>query len=264
MPLRAGQRAAPGRTRRSCEPDGTVTKLNEPGSTLSDADLAAIATAVRTSVRRRRLARRRRAARRRSSRASRCRRSLAEARRDRRAARHRLERRRAGVGARIAKPRHHQAEPRGARRAGRAASSARSPPSSRPREEVRELWRRARAREPRRRGRRARRAGRDAHGRIARRRSPAAPSARATASSRDSCPASPTDEGDVEAALLEALDLGSRGDAPPGQRRPDPGRPRPLDRPAGVAARPGSATRGQLAIATVPELPVRRSTNHND
>lgn len=43
-----------GRTRSNttvCEPDGTVTKLNEPGSPLSDADLTAIATAVRTSVR---------------------------------------------------------------------------------------------------------------------------------------------------------------------------------------------------------------------
>jgi 1-phosphofructokinase len=43
-----------GRTRSNttvCEPDGTVTKLNEPGSALSDADLVAIATAVRTSVR---------------------------------------------------------------------------------------------------------------------------------------------------------------------------------------------------------------------
>lgn len=43
-----------GRTRSNtsvCEPDGTVTKLNEPGSPLSDSDLAAIATAVRTSVR---------------------------------------------------------------------------------------------------------------------------------------------------------------------------------------------------------------------
>jgi 1-phosphofructokinase len=43
-----------GRTRSNttvCEPDGTVTKLNEPGSPLSDDDLAAIATAVRTSVR---------------------------------------------------------------------------------------------------------------------------------------------------------------------------------------------------------------------
>jgi 1-phosphofructokinase len=43
-----------GRTRSNltvCEPDGTVTKLNEPGSALSDSDLAAIATAVRTSVR---------------------------------------------------------------------------------------------------------------------------------------------------------------------------------------------------------------------
>jgi 1-phosphofructokinase len=43
-----------GRTRSNltvCEPDGTVTKLNEPGRALQDADLAAIATAVRTSVR---------------------------------------------------------------------------------------------------------------------------------------------------------------------------------------------------------------------
>jgi 1-phosphofructokinase len=43
-----------GRTRSNttvCEPDGTVTKLNEPGSPLSDDDLAAIATAVRTGVR---------------------------------------------------------------------------------------------------------------------------------------------------------------------------------------------------------------------
>ena len=43
-----------GRTRSNltvCEPDGTVTKLYEPGSRLQDADLAAIATAVRTSVR---------------------------------------------------------------------------------------------------------------------------------------------------------------------------------------------------------------------
>ena len=43
-----------GRTRSNltvCEPDGTVTKLNEPGSPLSDADLTALATAVRTSVR---------------------------------------------------------------------------------------------------------------------------------------------------------------------------------------------------------------------
>ncbi|MEO5921752.1 MAG: 1-phosphofructokinase family hexose kinase [Pseudolysinimonas sp.] len=43
-----------GRTRSNttvCEPDGTVTKLNEPGSPLSDTDLAAISTAVRTSVR---------------------------------------------------------------------------------------------------------------------------------------------------------------------------------------------------------------------
>jgi 1-phosphofructokinase len=43
-----------GRTRSNltvCEPDGTVTKLNEPGSALADADLAAITTAVRTSVR---------------------------------------------------------------------------------------------------------------------------------------------------------------------------------------------------------------------
>lgn len=43
-----------GRTRSNltvCEPDGTITKLNEPGSALVEADLAAIATAVRTSVR---------------------------------------------------------------------------------------------------------------------------------------------------------------------------------------------------------------------
>jgi 1-phosphofructokinase len=43
-----------GRTRSNltvCEPDGTVTKLNEPGSVLGDTDLAAITTAVRTSVR---------------------------------------------------------------------------------------------------------------------------------------------------------------------------------------------------------------------
>jgi 1-phosphofructokinase len=43
-----------GRTRSNLtvsEPDGTVTKLNEPGSPLSDDDVAAIATAVRTSVR---------------------------------------------------------------------------------------------------------------------------------------------------------------------------------------------------------------------
>lgn len=43
-----------GRTRSNltiCEPDGTVTKLNEPGSALSEPDLAAIATAVRTSTR---------------------------------------------------------------------------------------------------------------------------------------------------------------------------------------------------------------------
>jgi 1-phosphofructokinase len=43
-----------GRTRSNltvCEPDGTVTKLNEPGSALNEADLTAIATAVRTSVR---------------------------------------------------------------------------------------------------------------------------------------------------------------------------------------------------------------------
>jgi 1-phosphofructokinase len=43
-----------GRTRSNltiCEPDGTITKLNEPGSTLGEADLAAIATAVRTSTR---------------------------------------------------------------------------------------------------------------------------------------------------------------------------------------------------------------------
>jgi 1-phosphofructokinase len=43
-----------GRTRSNltiCEPDGTVTKLNEPGSPLTDSDLTAIATAIRTSVR---------------------------------------------------------------------------------------------------------------------------------------------------------------------------------------------------------------------
>ena len=43
-----------GRTRSNTtvsEPDGTITKLNEPGSSLSDDDLTAIATAVRTSVR---------------------------------------------------------------------------------------------------------------------------------------------------------------------------------------------------------------------
>ncbi len=43
-----------GRTRSNltvCEPDGTVTKLNEPGSALLEADLTAIRTAVRTSVR---------------------------------------------------------------------------------------------------------------------------------------------------------------------------------------------------------------------
>lgn len=43
-----------GRTRSNltiCEPDGTVTKLNEPGSPLSESDLAALATAIRTSVR---------------------------------------------------------------------------------------------------------------------------------------------------------------------------------------------------------------------
>ncbi len=43
-----------GRTRSNttvCEPDGTVTKLNEPGSALAEADLAAVAAAVRTSVR---------------------------------------------------------------------------------------------------------------------------------------------------------------------------------------------------------------------
>lgn len=46
--------AVSGRTRSNlavCEPDGTVTKLNEPGSALLEADLAAIRTAVRTSVR---------------------------------------------------------------------------------------------------------------------------------------------------------------------------------------------------------------------
>lgn len=43
-----------GRTRSNltvCEPDGTVTKLNEPGSALVEADLAAIRSALRTSVR---------------------------------------------------------------------------------------------------------------------------------------------------------------------------------------------------------------------
>ena len=43
-----------GRTRSNltiCEPDGTVTKINEPGSPLTDADVTALATAVRTSVR---------------------------------------------------------------------------------------------------------------------------------------------------------------------------------------------------------------------
>ncbi|HTL40194.1 MAG TPA: 1-phosphofructokinase family hexose kinase [Pseudolysinimonas sp.] len=43
-----------GRTRSNltiCEPDGTVTKLNEPGSPLTESDLTAIATAIRTSVR---------------------------------------------------------------------------------------------------------------------------------------------------------------------------------------------------------------------
>jgi 1-phosphofructokinase len=43
-----------GRTRSNltiCEPDGTVTKLNEPGSPLTESDLAALATAIRTSVR---------------------------------------------------------------------------------------------------------------------------------------------------------------------------------------------------------------------
>lgn len=43
-----------GRTRSNLsvgEPDGTVTKLNEPGHPLSDDDLHAIATAVRTSLR---------------------------------------------------------------------------------------------------------------------------------------------------------------------------------------------------------------------
>lgn len=43
-----------GRTRSNltiCEPDGTVTKINEPGSALTDADITALATAVRTSVR---------------------------------------------------------------------------------------------------------------------------------------------------------------------------------------------------------------------
>ena len=43
-----------GRTRSNttvCDADGTVTKLNEPGSPLRDDDLDAIATAIRTSVR---------------------------------------------------------------------------------------------------------------------------------------------------------------------------------------------------------------------
>jgi 1-phosphofructokinase len=43
-----------GRTRSNltiCEPDGTVTKLNEPGSPLTESDLTALATAIRTSVR---------------------------------------------------------------------------------------------------------------------------------------------------------------------------------------------------------------------
>lgn len=43
-----------GRTRSNLtvsEPDGTITKLNEPGSILTDDDIAAIGTAVRTSVR---------------------------------------------------------------------------------------------------------------------------------------------------------------------------------------------------------------------
>lgn len=43
-----------GRTRSNltiCEPDGTVTKLNEPGSPLTESDVTAIATAIRTSVR---------------------------------------------------------------------------------------------------------------------------------------------------------------------------------------------------------------------
>jgi 1-phosphofructokinase len=43
-----------GRTRSNltvCEPDGTVTKINEPGSPLTDDDVSALATAVRTSVR---------------------------------------------------------------------------------------------------------------------------------------------------------------------------------------------------------------------
>ena len=43
-----------GRTRSNltvCEADGTITKLNEPGSALREDDVAAIATAVRTSVR---------------------------------------------------------------------------------------------------------------------------------------------------------------------------------------------------------------------
>ena len=181
-----------GRTRSNttvCEPDGTVTKLNEPGSPLSDADLAAIATAVRTSVRDGDwlvvsgstppdLSAEQVSA------------LLARGAGDRRAARHRLERRRAGVGT-------HRASPASSSR------TARSSPSSSGRElgsvaavveaaeEVRALRRRPRAREPRRRGRRARRAGRHAHGRSRTSRSPAAPSAPATASWRDSCPASP-------------------------------------------------------------------------
>jgi 1-phosphofructokinase len=43
-----------GRTRSNttvCDADGTVTKLNEPGSPLRDDDIEAIATAIRTSVR---------------------------------------------------------------------------------------------------------------------------------------------------------------------------------------------------------------------
>jgi len=43
-----------GRTRSNttvCDADGTVTKLNEPGSPLRDDDLEAVATAIRTSVR---------------------------------------------------------------------------------------------------------------------------------------------------------------------------------------------------------------------
>ena len=43
-----------GRTRSNttvCDADGTVTKLNEPGSPLRDDDLDAVATAIRTSVR---------------------------------------------------------------------------------------------------------------------------------------------------------------------------------------------------------------------